>query len=134
MSLRCLIGQVREDSEVDPVLGKALGILGHPEVREPLRDLLHCRPTSGLSVCLSPLWEPRTKPAPKMPKHTTRGKIAQSPPRPPAGVWLLDRAGFKSIHFASLTSPATLPACPELSSIDPMTERLQCFRSSETLR
>ena len=42
-----VIGQVREDSEVDPVLGKALGILRHAELREPLLYLLHHRPAPG---------------------------------------------------------------------------------------
>jgi hypothetical protein len=39
---KVLIGQIREDIAVDPVLGKALGILGHAELGEPVRNLLHC--------------------------------------------------------------------------------------------
>ena len=40
-----LIGQVAEDREIDIVLGKALGVLGHAELFEPVRDLLHRDPS-----------------------------------------------------------------------------------------
>ena len=36
-----LIGQVAKDREIDAVLGKALGVLGHAEFFQPVRDLLH---------------------------------------------------------------------------------------------
>ena len=36
-----LIGQVAKDREIDIVLGKALGALGHAELFEPVRNLLH---------------------------------------------------------------------------------------------
>jgi hypothetical protein len=32
-----LIGQVTQDREIDIVLGKALGVLGHAELFEPVR-------------------------------------------------------------------------------------------------
>jgi ERCC4-related helicase len=40
-----LIGQVTENREIDIVLSEALGILGHAELFEPIRDLLHCGPS-----------------------------------------------------------------------------------------
>ena len=39
-----LVSQVRKDAEVDPVLGKGLRVLGHAELFEPIRNLLHCAP------------------------------------------------------------------------------------------
>ena len=39
-----LIGQVAKDGGVDVALGKALRVLGHAELFEPIRDLLHLRP------------------------------------------------------------------------------------------
>src|SRR5215472_7436874 len=44
-----LIGQVTQDREIDMVLGKALCVLGHAEVVEPIRNLLHAGPPRGLS-------------------------------------------------------------------------------------
>jgi hypothetical protein len=32
----------RQGGEIDPILGKALGVLGHAELFEPVRNLLHC--------------------------------------------------------------------------------------------
>ena len=40
--LKVLVGQVAKDRDIDFVLGKALGVLGHAELIEPLRNLLHC--------------------------------------------------------------------------------------------
>jgi hypothetical protein len=37
-----LIRQVTQNSEIDIVLGKTLGVLGHAELIEPIRNLLHC--------------------------------------------------------------------------------------------
>ena len=39
-----LIGQIRQDREIDIVINKVLGILGHAELFEPVRDLLHRLP------------------------------------------------------------------------------------------
>ena len=39
-----LISEVGERLNFDPVLGKALRILGHAEFFEPIRNLLHRRP------------------------------------------------------------------------------------------
>jgi hypothetical protein len=44
-----LIGQVGENGDVDVVLGKALGVLGHAERFEPVRNLLHRGPVAGAS-------------------------------------------------------------------------------------
>jgi hypothetical protein len=40
--LKVLVGQVSKDGDIDSILGKALGVLGHAELFEPLRNLLHC--------------------------------------------------------------------------------------------
>ena len=41
-----LIGQIAKDRDIDVVLGKALRVLGHAELFEPVRDLLHrAKPT-----------------------------------------------------------------------------------------
>jgi hypothetical protein len=48
MSWRSLIGQTAEYRDIDIVLGKALGMLGHAELFEPVRNLLHrCLHQSG---------------------------------------------------------------------------------------
>jgi hypothetical protein len=36
-----LVGQVRENGHVNVVLGKPLRVLGHAELIEPIRNLLH---------------------------------------------------------------------------------------------
>jgi hypothetical protein len=38
--LKVLVSQVAEDRDVDPILGKTLGVLGHTELFEPIRNLL----------------------------------------------------------------------------------------------
>jgi hypothetical protein len=40
--LQALICEVRQDRDVDVVLSKALGILGHAKPFEPVQNLLHC--------------------------------------------------------------------------------------------
>ena len=40
-----LIGQFGQDREIDVVLGKALRVLGHTELFEPVRNLLHRGPS-----------------------------------------------------------------------------------------
>jgi predicted lipid carrier protein YhbT len=40
--LQVLIGQMAKRSDTDSVFSKALGVLGHAELIEPLRNLLHC--------------------------------------------------------------------------------------------
>jgi hypothetical protein len=35
------LGQVGENGNIDSVLNKAVGVLGHAELFEPVRDLLH---------------------------------------------------------------------------------------------
>ena len=42
--LEMLVGQVGENGDVNVVLGKALGVLGHAECFEPVRNLLHRGP------------------------------------------------------------------------------------------
>jgi hypothetical protein len=39
--LEVLIGQVGENGNIDPILNKAVGVLGHAERFEPIRNLLH---------------------------------------------------------------------------------------------
>ena len=46
-----LIGQVGQNRGIDVVLGKALRVLGHAELFEPVRNLLHCGPSSGGLFC-----------------------------------------------------------------------------------
>ena len=40
--LEVLIRQIGENAEVNPILSKALGVLGQAELFEPICDLLHC--------------------------------------------------------------------------------------------
>jgi hypothetical protein len=42
--LEILIGQMAECRDIDPVLGKALSVLGHAKFFEPVRNLLHRGP------------------------------------------------------------------------------------------
>ena len=37
-----LVCEIGEDAKIDIVLGKALRVLGHAEVFEPVRNCLHC--------------------------------------------------------------------------------------------
>ena len=39
---KMLIGQVGENREINAVFSKALRVLGHAELFEPVRDFLHC--------------------------------------------------------------------------------------------
>src|SRR6516164_7610086 len=45
-----LVCQIAEDREIDIVISKALGVLGHPEFFEPIRNLLHGGPPT-VSSC-----------------------------------------------------------------------------------
>src|SRR5215469_8394824 len=45
-----LIGQVTQNLEVNIILGKALSVLPEPELFEPVRNLLHRRPSSDLAL------------------------------------------------------------------------------------
>jgi hypothetical protein len=46
--LEVLIGQMGQRSSTNPILGKALGVLGHAELFEPVRDPLHwAHPSDG---------------------------------------------------------------------------------------
>jgi uncharacterized protein YqeY len=40
--LEVLVSQLAQDRQIDPILHKTLGIFGHSERFEPLRDLGHC--------------------------------------------------------------------------------------------
>ena len=40
--LQILISQIGKHGEIDSILGKALGVLGHAELIEPVSNLLHC--------------------------------------------------------------------------------------------
>jgi hypothetical protein len=42
-----LIGQMAKRRDINPILGKALRVLGHAERCEPVRNLLHRGPASG---------------------------------------------------------------------------------------
>ena len=48
--LEVLIGQMTQCREVDSVLGKALGVLGHAERSQPLRDRGHDLPPGGCTA------------------------------------------------------------------------------------
>ena len=48
--LEVLIGQMWEYRNINSVLGKALGVLGHAKLFEPVRNLLHHGP------CANVLW------------------------------------------------------------------------------
>jgi hypothetical protein len=50
-----LIGQVTQDREVNIVISKALDVLGHAELFEPLRDLLHRDRSPWIYSGLAPL-------------------------------------------------------------------------------
>jgi hypothetical protein len=45
-----LIGQLAEDCEINVVFDKARRVLGHAELFEPVRNLLHRRPRAVLPV------------------------------------------------------------------------------------
>jgi hypothetical protein len=45
---KILIGQMTKYRGIDPVLGKALRILGHADLLEPVRNLLHYSPLGRL--------------------------------------------------------------------------------------
>ena len=50
--LEVLIGQMTECRETNPVFGKALGVLGHAELFEPIGNLLHgAKPTRPSLRC-----------------------------------------------------------------------------------
>jgi hypothetical protein len=40
--IKVLIGQLVENVDIDVVVGKTLRVLGHAELSEPIRNLLHC--------------------------------------------------------------------------------------------
>jgi hypothetical protein len=42
--LEILIRQMAQYRDIDPVFGKALGVLGHTELFEPVRNVLHRHP------------------------------------------------------------------------------------------
>ena len=48
--LQVLIRQLRQNTEVDRVIGKTLGVLGHAELFEPVSDLLHRRPQADFGA------------------------------------------------------------------------------------
>ena len=50
MSFKVLIGQMAERGDTNAVLSEALGVLGHAEFFEPLRNLLHCAASSRWSL------------------------------------------------------------------------------------
>ena len=49
-----LIGQVAKDREINAVFGKTLRVLGHAELFEPVRNLLHCRKPHATEVTTFP--------------------------------------------------------------------------------
>ena len=52
--LKVLIGQMAERLGSNAVFGKALGVLGHAELFEPVRNLLHCGASCGGRACPEP--------------------------------------------------------------------------------
>ena len=54
-----LIGQVGQDRGVDVVLGKALGVLGHAELFEPVGNLVHRGAPRGSVVACAELHQTR---------------------------------------------------------------------------
>src|SRR5262249_4702000 len=56
--LEVLIGQMAEDRKINSILGKTFDVLGHLELFEPVRNLLH-RGHQGLVV--AELWPTATK-------------------------------------------------------------------------
>ena len=51
--LEVLIGQMAESRDINAVLSKALRVLGHAELFEPVRNLLHCGAPSATVVTAS---------------------------------------------------------------------------------
>jgi hypothetical protein len=49
--LQILISQIGKHGEIDAILGKALGVLGHAKPIEPVRNLLHCGAPSLSHPC-----------------------------------------------------------------------------------
>ena len=49
-----LIGQVAKDGDVDVVFSKTLHVLGHAELFEPVRNLLHRGPSRGPTAPAGP--------------------------------------------------------------------------------
>jgi hypothetical protein len=47
--LQILISQIGKHGEIDSILGKARRVLGHAELIEPIRDVLHCAPSQAPS-------------------------------------------------------------------------------------
>ena len=52
--LEVLIGQMAEYRDIDSVLGKALRILRHAELFEPVRNLLHAAPRLRQIIVVRP--------------------------------------------------------------------------------
>jgi hypothetical protein len=52
--LKVLVGQVSKDLDIDSILGKTLGVLGHTELFEPVRNLLHCGDAPSHAPCAAP--------------------------------------------------------------------------------
>jgi hypothetical protein len=48
--IKVLVGQLAENFDVDVVLRETLSVLGHTELIEPIRNLLHRRPRANLPV------------------------------------------------------------------------------------
>jgi hypothetical protein len=48
-----LIRQITENAAIDVIFGKALGGLGHVELLEPVRNLLHPQPPYGFDAIRS---------------------------------------------------------------------------------
>ena len=53
-AIKVRIRQLADDFNIDVILGKALGVLGHAELFEPVRNLLALRRTSRAS-CDAPV-------------------------------------------------------------------------------
>jgi hypothetical protein len=48
--LKVLIGQVSKDRDIDTAIGKGFRVLGHVELFEPVRNLLHSHPRRALAL------------------------------------------------------------------------------------
>jgi hypothetical protein len=73
-----LICQVRENREINAVFSKAIRVLGHVELFEPIRNLLH---RGGLPS--EPVLTQQVSGTPGSPSATTTIDGAQLPPAPP---------------------------------------------------
>src|SRR5262249_53520138 len=64
---KMLISQVGKNRQINSVFHKTVGVLGHAELCEPVRNLLHCEPPRTEHY---PLWTDRTESLPHVPSQS----------------------------------------------------------------